>query len=244
MLALAERRVASRGPFQMPTGRPGVDQSHFASRNLLFSGVPFNSGFVNLLSGKAGTKNGSPTESIVSPLGRSSVVPGGGSFHGYTYTGQDATNFTSNTIAVIGSFNSIATTQYFFANNTNSNGVGINITSAGLLQWTMFGVVAVSSTITLVVNVPYFIIASKNGSTGISWLVMRLDTGVIVTASTASGTPNAGNGTYIVGNGVTTTTPMIGNLAAVMFSSAYHAPALLRQWAANPWALWYPGGRY
>lgn len=238
-LTLSSRLSGSR--IQRPYGLAGVDASHFAARGLLFSGVPANNGFVNLRTGQAGTKVSTATEKILARLGRASVFPGGGVSAAHRFSGQDATNFGSNTIAAICSFNGIATTQLIFSNTTSNAGIALNVNSSGTLQVTMFGVVAISSSIVLSVNVPYFIVVSKNGTTGISLLVMRLDTQVIVTDAKASGTPAVGNGTYAVGNGwAGGTFPMDGNIAAVMFSSSYLHPSELRKWAADPWAFWYP----
>lgn len=238
--------VAALGRFgprwlRPPAGNPGVNPSHFASSGLLFSGIPVGLGAINLRTGKPGTAAGITAGGVVNPLGPVAVYRSGGQADAHQFSGQDATNYTSNTIAAICSFNAVVATQIIFSNAASNAGVALTISSAGLLQLTLFGVVAVSSTITLVANVPYFIVASKNGSTGINWLVMRLDTGVITTAATASNTPNVGNGTYVMGNGwAGGSAPMGGNLAAVMLSSSFLPAAQLRRWAADPWAFWYP----
>lgn len=238
-LALSSRHSRSR--IQRPYGPAGVDPSHFAARGLLFSGVPANNGFVNLRTGQAGTKAGDPTESMFARLGRASGFSGSGNIHAYRFSGQDASNYGSNTIAAICTFNSFSATQLIFSNNTSDAGVALNVNSGGNLQVTMFGVVAITSSIVLSANVPYFLVASKNGTTGIDFLAMRLDTQTIETASASSGTPIAGNGTYAVGNGwASGNLCMDGNIAGVMFSSAFLSPAELRKWASDPWAFWYP----
>lgn len=241
-LALSPRLAGNR--IQGPYGLAGVDPSHLATRGLLFSGIPANSGFVNFRTGKVGTKAGTPTESILAVLGRASGFLGGGNTDAYRFSGQDATNYGSNTIAAICSFNTISTTQLIFSNNTSDAGIALNVAGNGTLQVTMFGVVAVNSSIVLSANVPYFIVVSKNGTTGIDFLAMRLDTQTIETSTASSGTPVAGNGTYAVGNGwAGGAWSMDGNVAAVMLSSSYLHPSELRKWAADPWAFWYPRRR-
>jgi hypothetical protein len=104
----------------------------------------------------------------------------------------------------------------------------------------MFGVVARSSSITLAANIPYFIIASQNGSTAVDFLVLRLDTGVILTSSTAGGVPGTVNGTFVVGNSSAIGQPLNGAMASVMFASGYAPLPSLQNIAVNPWGLWYP----
>ena len=238
MAVLASRGlVRSGGLLSYPGTEPRFDPSHFAGRSLQLSGTPFGSGFINLATGRLLTKVASPTSKVLSSIGPTAVFAGGGVLDAWSFAGN-STNFTSSTVAAMIMFDSIATNQYIFANANNSTGLALNVNSGGTLQWTMFGVVARSASITLVANVPYFVIASQNPS-AIDFLAMRMDNGVIVTSSTASGTPAAPNGTYQVGNGPATNQPLIGQIAAIMFSSEYMSPQMQRRWAADPWSFWY-----
>ena len=238
MPVLAKRGIIRPSPFAYPGTSPRLDTSHFAARGIQFSGIPFGAGFISLATGGLLTKAGSPTSKVLSSIGPTAVFAGGGTTDAWRFTGN-STNFTSSTVAAMILFDSISTNQFIFANANNSTGLALNVAGTGNLQWTMFGVVARSSGILLSAGVPYFVIASQNTG-AIDFLAMRLDNGVIATASTASGTPAAPNGTYQIGNGPATTTPIIGQIAAVMFSSEYMSPQMQRQWASDPWSFWYP----
>lgn len=230
-----------RGPFAFPGTKAGVDPSY----GLVFSAVPAGANCTSLLQGaKIGSVTGGAniSASAHGAIGSAVTLPpqATNNLSRLTFSGNVSTNFGSSTIAAIIVFNGITATQAIFANDSVGAGVSLNITGAGTLQWTMFGVVARSSSITLVANVPYFLVASHNGTTGIDYLAMRLDNGVIVTSTSAGGTPNAPNGTYVVGNSSGSGNPANGQIAAVAFSGAYNPPAVLRKWCADPWGLWYP----
>lgn len=223
---------------------PGFDPTHIAGAGVRFSGIALAGNFINLLNGARGAITGSPTGAIDGVIGPATNYPTAGSTAQSTFSGNAATNDTSSTIAAIVRFPATgATFQGIFANGSNAAGINLGLKTPGaLVQLTMFGVVARDSAIVISPNIPYFIAASQNGSTIINYVAARLDNGVVVTSTSASGTPTAPNGTFVIGNGPAGSTPASGNIAAVMYSNKYTSMQQLLAWAADPWSFWYPRG--
>jgi hypothetical protein len=214
-----------------------------------FSGIAGAGGFINLLSGKNGTKNGSPTfivDGISGPMASTLV-----SSNSYTFAGQSAANDVAGTIAAIVTFTAYVATS-FFLTTSGAGSTGISFGATGTSN--TYGVVFPGGGFTIPItpafvptnNVPYFIGVSflvSGGTTGTGNVVVReLLTGRVCTASNTVSTtgPLAPNGTYMVGNGPAGFQGAHGNLAAVMFSTAVLGLSQLVQFSTNPWSFWYP----
>lgn len=156
--------------------------------------------------------------------------------------GRPTTNFGSVTLAAIftiDTFNTTAANMFVLTSNGGGGwGLGYSATT-GLLAGLIENVANKPTSLQLVVKTPYFAAMSVNGTAGIDYILTDLKTGKIVTATTTSGTPVNPSATSFIGSkGVNGA--IKGGLAAVMWSSRYTEPSVLRQWAADPWSFWYP----
>lgn len=98
-----------------------------------------------------------------------------------------------------------------------------------------------TSTITLSLNVPYFIAASATPSVAINFIAVRLDTGKILTEVQVPGSDNiTSDGTYVVGNWDGLNIGWRGPVFCNYYAEHFLSLAELRQWAQDPWAFWYP----
>lgn len=90
------------------------------------------------------------------------------------------------------------------------------------------------------VNTPYFVAASGFSSGTLNWVIVNLASGQIVAESHACSAFPATSmgGQNIIGNN--SGQPMLGIVAAAMYSPAYMPLTQLLQWAADPWSFWYP----
>lgn len=230
-----------RGSLAFPGTAPDVDPNY----GLVFSAIPLGANFISLLQGG---KTGVVTAPSVTPVAATTVqgpvvrFPANASdtLSRITVSGNVTTNFPSFTSCVIINFTAFASNQFVFGNDSSGAGVHIFADGTGILKLSYWGGATISSGLTLVAGVPYFIAVSANGTTKADFLVRRLDTGGILTASGAGGTPTAPNGTFTIGNAPGGGGTSNASISAVAFSGAYNAPAMVRKWASDPWGLWYP----
>lgn len=229
---------AVRGPYAYPGTKAGFDPSHPLSAGCRFSGVVRGSGFISLVSGKAGTTASAPSSKMDPNIGSSLVFSG---TNEVDFTGQSTTNDTQFTIAALAYLNSTgATATLFNSDNTSSAGCSLGCNSAGLFGAVYTGVNRISSSTTLSTGVPYFLIGSRIQAIG-NFAVVNLKTGqtFLSTTSGGSGTPTAPSGTYEIGNAATGQT-WTGGIAAVMFSNQYRSLPDLAKIASDPFSFWYP----
>lgn len=246
------RPLGRRSPFAYPNRRAGVDWSHPASRgmqpNYGYSGVASGANFVNLLTGKPGTKGAAPTAKI-DAIGPAVNWSSHTASTGITVTGQQTTTPTTYTFAGIfrflenvgfhdtiispggGNFDG----KFSFGTKLDSaNGLFVGANGAAYLE---------STAIRISLNTPYFVAASKSGGNSITFIAVNLATGAVqIDSGTYSATPVL-NATLAIGyNGVNTGSgsALGGNLAAVMWSPTGLREAALRSWGDDPWAFWYP----
>lgn len=216
----------------------GVNSSHPASQALRFSGIASGGNFVSLNQGRKGTISGSPSFGIDGAMGPAFSALAGADRA--AFSGQSTVNDLSMTQAAIVRFNSVAGTETIFSGSGANNGWRIYVTG-GTFGIVAGSVIAVNSSITLVANTPYFVVASINGSTS-NFLALDLSTGKILTATSSGATPAAPDGTYLVGNDAFNE-PANAKISAAMFSARYTSLWEMRQWAQDPWAFWYPRPR-
>jgi hypothetical protein len=252
MLTVVRRNLLRPSGLAYPAGtKPGFDPSHIASAGVSlghgFSGVAQNANFLSLLSGSVGSITNAPTASMYGTIGPAFTTPGSGQSHSTTFAGQSTAIDFTGTIAVIFQITSLnAATSCLFLSSSNvgtSNGMWLLYNSTANLAFNGPGSGGANSAITISAGVPYFVAGSRSGNAGTTnVLAMRLDNGVILTDTPASGTlpSNAPNGSYMVGNGGVNRS-LNGGVAAVMFSKSFMSMQQLQQWAKNPWKFWYPG---
>jgi hypothetical protein len=237
--------------FGFPSGRaPGVDASHPASKNLVFSGIATSvSGgtFVDLTTGQPGTISGTIIKGIGSIVGPS--LGGSGTATEITFSGKSTTAPSSLTMAAIFEIANTGAFNPIISNTSSTAGTQLAVTSFHPVA-NHWGGSSTTSTLTLTYNVPYFMAFSDNG-TNTLFILVNLLTGQMQTNSVASTSATATyNGTVIVANdpGVSATfqgpsgggTGVAGGLAAVMISNTALSLQQLEAWGADPWAFWYP----
>jgi hypothetical protein len=231
------KRPNSREALAYPAGtRPSVDPKHIASAGLRFSGVAQGANFLSLTQGRLGTRAGSPSfaiDGVIGPAFNAIATTDASSF-----SGQSTANDATVTLAVILRFNALGATQTILGTSSANNGWRIYATAGSTLAFVAGGVAVQDSGISISAGVPYLFIVSINASVA-NYLVRNLHTGKVVTASSASASPAAPNGTYLIG---TNSFSECANakIAAVMISARYMSLWQMRQWAADPWLFWYP----
>lgn len=226
----------------LPAGvAPGFNPLHPAAQNTRFSGVSRGSGFVDLMTGRAGTILGAPVanlDGIMGPATQYTVTTDGASF-----SAKPATVDASFTAAAILNFVTVPSTGTIFCNSTTAAGVELAIqNSVWAAIWRGVTNTALSTAFAPVVGRNYFVAVSTSTAARTHFVVTTLNTGSILTLSTSTiATPSASNGSYEVGNRGSAALPSNSRVAAAMFSAQYSSPSTLRQWASDPWSFWYPG---
>lgn len=236
-------------PFAYPAGiAPGFDPNHVAAAKVRHSSVAANGGFINCLTGKAGTKSGTPSGSIDGNIG--SALSFTSATDAFTFPGNPAIADLNATFGVIYKRTSSSATAHYSlytASSAGSSGIGFGVVTASSekLDLLFGGVNSFSSNFVTAVNVPYFIAVSISASAGgggnANFVIVNLSTGQIniSTASLGSFVPSASNGTYVVGNR-NLANPALGNVSSAMFSAQYLSMPQLLQWGQDPWSFWYP----
>lgn len=247
-MTIALRPLRNPNSLGFPGGvLPGFDPTHPASVGITqghgFSGIAFGANFMSLLNSTPGTLSGTPTASILNNTGPCTNVTG---TQVSTFGGNLAKSDLSATLACIVQLNALnsASTIFFASTNGTAGGWAIGLNASNQLD--MFGEGGTSqASVTigaLSANVPYFMVVSSAGTgTATKFLLLRLDTGKILTDSTAAAvaTGSTATATYSVGN-LAATRPANAKIAAVMWTpQAMSAPAIA-QWAQDPWSFWYP----
>lgn len=233
--------------------QPRFDPTHIAGNGTRFSAVSSGINFINLMSGKGGTVTsassfpapsvqhvtGPATQFNTSALATDSVV----------FTGQSTANDSAFTLACIFVPNTIALTNahLFTTGSAGTSGTpSLRLVSGvpGLLYNGGTSYPFSSPTVTVAVGIPYFFIASTSGNSGtLNLFLKRLDTGGINTkVQTTSSTSSASAGSYSIGTRVSSSLVSGCSISAVMFSSQFSSMDVIRQWASDPWAYWYPRG--
>lgn len=255
--ALARLIIPIRSnPLAFPARRAGFDPSHFAAKGCFWSVVSTGASAINLCkpSPKPTAQVSAPTSVIDGNLGRASKFTGVASNSLVFTGGSNAAIDLTLTYACLYRPSSIASTVSIVSNSTTVNTGSLLSYNAGFGSL-VFGfelVFPILPNIALIAGGPYFIIVSGSGVSGgtwnTNWLVMRLDTGQIIT-TTATGTGQtmaASNGNMLFGGASSGqgNNDATGNLAAAMYSGGpggfvMSIPQML-QWAQDPWAFWYP----
>jgi hypothetical protein len=230
---------------------PGFDPTHVAANNCRFSGITVPGNYFSLFSGKAGQLPAQPLANIgidgyIGCFAQCSQLGGG---QGVVFSGFPATDDKLVTFGAI-CIQTDTSAQRAIIRNANAGTTGSflsmpNSVGGFLCIRASTPNITLTSNITPIANVPYFVGASANWNTGAAnFVLLRLDTGSILTSSItgSSGDPTAGDGQYSVGDYSSggTSSPSHAKIAAAMYANQFMSSAQLLQWAANPWSFWYP----
>lgn len=226
-----------------PAGvKPGFDPAHLAARGMQsaygLAGVASGGNFIDLLSGRPGTIIGSISP-VIDTIGPCTLQTTQSGAPRITFSAKAAV--ASHTVTVAAIFrimNGSTGTHGIFSDNTGGNCWIFSTSSFNAGLWIGGAGPYVISGATLTVGVPYFVAISSNKLTN-NYVIVNLDTGATRSGTFAmTGSLSASSGTYVLAK--QSAEPMLGNVAAVMFSPSLLSLDQLRQWAKEPWAFWYP----
>lgn len=226
-----------RNPLVYPAGNAaGFDPNHIASGNIRFSGIASGSTFYSLLSGIVGARTGT-IAGIDSRIGPIATFHDGASDN-IAFTGTAQTRPASATMAAIFTTQTSVNFNGIFSAGPNSTWTLGNRGVATGIEFYNGNTEAVSSLLP-VAGVPYLVIASSNGTT-VNYVLKRLDTGGVLTASVAGSASAGAEGNYTVGNFNNASDSIFGSIAAVMYAASYMPLTQMLLWAQDPWSFWYP----
>lgn len=226
--------VYRRNPLIFPGRQPGFDPSHPAAAGMAggqsLSLIPSGASFIDLLSGKACSVNGSPTPGSYGGMGP--TVYSASSSNNCSIT-LVASPTTSRTVAGICSVVS-------FAAGTNFNNIfgysnyAFGFDESGLVGAYLNGFTGAALQATI--NTPYFVAYSFNSGV-LNAVLSNLATGQVSAAVGSGGSIASGTAYEILAQG---SFALNGYLAAVMQSPTFLSIPQLRAWAQRPWDFWYP----
>lgn len=222
---------------------PGVNKSHPASKNLLFSIISAPSSIQLLrtdlctIGTIAGVGSSFVMDGIIGPCYSPAISNNGGTARGSFSINTTSGNATIACIIRPTSITGGSTSRII----TSGNSAAISlVNSTGVVRVNFAG----SSTDTahaLAANVPYFVCCIIISGSKIFSVVTNLNTGSINSFTTATANTVATGTGIVVGNNSTTFLQGFGGyIAAVAWSRAILPPAQLLQWAQDPWSFWYP----
>lgn len=233
--------------FQQPNPGAAINWSHPIAHAVLpeFVCVVDNTTqLFDLVRGQLGGIGGNPTTAVVSNMQK--VWVGDGSGDNATF-GDRPTTMTGRDIvlAAVVQITGATSAAHRFLTTSNTTNAGFDIerigdSQGGDLAFTKGGVVLIDSNLTMPVNVPHFVAASYRDSDGqIEFVVRRLDTGALLTASTTNTqTPSNGDGVWTVGgSSVFTSNMWSGDIAFAAIGKKYVPVDTLVQWASDPYCF-------
>jgi hypothetical protein len=257
MSSLLMRR-ANRLAF--PGGKPGFDPSHPAASSAAFSYVAQGGTFVSLLTGKSLTVTNvgdTIVPNITGPLGPGVNFPtaAGTSYcsNGAGVASNNPANPPLMTWAAIATTGpSFSGTQAIACNSADGAafyGSILRLDGGPALALIFPGSMDTASTLAPAANTPYFFAVSYDGN-NVNFLMLNISTGKLLTQVVSAGahSPNAfvGNPMFAIGNYVSNGTANSfssewgGTIGAVALMARAMPMQELMQWAADPWAFWYP----
>lgn len=226
----------SPNPDICPSGVPaGFDPAHIAGRSVWLSVVAGQGNLIDVQTGRKGTiVSGTPTTSVKGILGMCVNLPSPSQIN---FTGKPAISYAGRTGAAIFSVDSVGAFQYIVGNEAFGSS-HLALDPSGNLTMVGYSSTTVYSTLVASANVPYFGIVSQNGTSTTDFLLKNLRTGVVKTERVSSGntpvTPTSGTCT------LSFPSPVLGNLAAAMWSSQVLTIPEMLKWSERPWDFWYP----
>lgn len=234
--------------FGCPGTRPWFDQTHPCANKTVVSATAFNNNFTNWVTGHPGT-------SANFPLGTRRVIGRLGAVgHFDNTTGTQQINFTSGLPAQTGTFpQTLAGIFQLNALHNNSQciietGSSVNTqleVLANVLQLNRWNGLNDSTGYTVAALVPYFFACSTDNSTITNFVWTRLDSGSLqYKTMTPGGAVVSGTLRVSIGNAAGASNAFDGWIAAAMYSQYCNSLGDMLKWAADPWAFWYPKGRF
>jgi len=224
-------------PLTFPARPPGFNPLHPASNIIRFSAVPIGGNFVSLMQGaKPGVVTATLLPVIDPQMG--AAINFSGTTSRSAFSGAfGAIVESTTTMALIanyqvlsGSPNTLETADNGAGWNLHTNGTSVRLTTEGVADHNL--------SLTLTAGVPFFIaISASSAQNLINGVITNLLNGKISKATTTASTPVAGSGnpqinSNLAGSSIT--------IAAAMISGAFLSMSQMLQWAADPWAFWYP----
>ncbi|TDI82538.1 MAG: hypothetical protein E2O80_02020 [Betaproteobacteria bacterium] len=201
--------------------------------------ILFNSGTVfeyDLVQNERPTLNGTPTITSEPYLGTAAeFLTNEGLLYSknrYTGTGRD--------ITLAATIRSNESGGIFLALSSGNEAIRIQL-SANVLRFVYGGVVAITSTVPITKNIPWFVAVGYKDSDGtIDFFSRRLDTGEINTQTIVdSRTWVAGDGTYLVGEGHSTgASDFDGRMGMACVLRRYMSLDEIRSWSDNIYGPW------
>lgn len=216
----------------------GLDSSHPLASNLVLSSAVVGKVPQSILPWKAAASVSTLVYKLDGILGPICTYVGAGSLATFPAPTTISTNFAL--AAFFKPTTSIASGFIFCTDTTNLAGYGLVSDSLVVKVFFLTAGTLSSSAITMVLNNPYFIVASGvNGGT-VNFAVRNLLTGKLQTASVAAGTATltGGSGTLEIGTGPNNQAD--GSIGPVVWSQTALSLPTLRQIASDPWEFWYP----
>lgn len=227
-------------PFAFPGGDPSFNTAHELARDCLFSGAPGVGGvFVNLLNGKAGTKNGTPTTTLgVNGAPQTNYL---GATDNTVFTFPNTAFGAATMVGIFSMAGSPGGGSGGYVFNTSAAGVlgiGYGI-GGGPLGFTSNGTPDTLN-VAMPQNVPFFFAVSV--TSGIVVAVARnLITGALTTFTRSSASAiTGGDGNLYIGNRGTNSRQIAGGVSAAMFSQRFTTLQELMKFSEDPWSFWYP----
>lgn len=237
-----------RDTLAYPVGiAPGVNPGHPMGAGLLLSAVASGGTMIRLDKAELPVLNSTaPTAITDRNLGPATQFVVGNTRLDYGVARSGSLTEVYIACAAIFTLTSVPSIGYVCNTANDGSGHGLQINTGALTFRKNGGLVP--TIITPVAGVPYFVIASKfnNSPNGVvNWVVRRLDTGAIVSGSTAAADAGAAanvSSKVCIGERVAASTCMPMKLAAVALSYPGRLLSIreLEAAAADPWSFWYP----
>jgi hypothetical protein len=206
---------------------------------VLFHGDENNGPFELVRGCYPSSKAGTWTAVVDPVLGQVANVGTARSTPAFNYLGgYGPATLGDTTFAAFITFGSDVTQHQFITsvcNTAGTAGVLMGITS-GNLEFTVLG--GIGGIIPVTANTPYFVVVSCSATGNIcNFVAKRLDTGAVVTGTSAISPSVAGAGNWCVGNASTRSLSCQGSYAAVIYSTTYFPMDALVRWSEDPWAF-------
>jgi hypothetical protein len=139
-----------------------------------------------------------------------------------------------------------AVSAFFVATSNSAAGATLSTAGANVLTVAISGGSGFTTSIAPVANVPYLWAGSLLPGTSPNAIgncvLVNLQTGAVQSQSTTAtiSTPTTDTGTCTIGNRGSPTVGCPASIVAAMYTTNFTPMSELLQWAADPWAFWYP----
>lgn len=198
-------------------------------------------GVQDLQKSQFGVLQGNPTHVILPFL--ESAFGGDGTGDAVEFAGRPTAASTSDvTLMVLAVTTSLTTDRVALATSAATN-AGFRLQhDANSLVFAKGNVADVDSGILLTANVPYALLISHLAGSTVNWVVRRMDTGSISTATQShSSAPQAGDGIYAIGGArVFSSNMWLGQIGMAVIGTGFVPMGMLIAWSRDPYAFLRP----